>query len=203
MTSIGRRVRRSVVIGGMVDGVNPPRLAKETCVCGFLAEHLLHDSGDVHGLVVLQRVDPSSIPFVTNLVGWSELSGGCFFCACATFRNRQRWLICVVIIIIIRPRRPRPTANLPRHLFSPIRLTPPVTSPVVAGPCKDLSCTVRRFSTISAGISQYLNASSRHRPSHLNLSSCHAAGLLTALGRRAQLILNLVHVHVYTSACMA
>ena len=41
MTSIGRQVRRSVVVCD---------------VCGFLAAHLLHDFGDVHGLAVHQML---------------------------------------------------------------------------------------------------------------------------------------------------
>ena len=41
MASIGRRVRRSVVVGGMVYGMTPSRFAGD--VCGFLAAHLLHD----------------------------------------------------------------------------------------------------------------------------------------------------------------
>ena len=53
ITSIGRRVRRSVVVGGMVDGMTPSLFARGR---GFLAAHLLHDFGDVHGLAVHQML---------------------------------------------------------------------------------------------------------------------------------------------------
>ena len=48
MTSIGRRVRRSVVVGGMVDGITPSRFARGRV--WLLTAHLLHDFGDVRGL---------------------------------------------------------------------------------------------------------------------------------------------------------
>ena len=78
MTSLGRRVRRSVVVGGMVHGMTTSRFARD--VCGFSAAHLLHDFRTCMAWLCTLR----PFPFFTSSVGWCELSGGCFLCACAT-----------------------------------------------------------------------------------------------------------------------
>ena len=84
MSPIGRRARRSVVVGGTVHGMTPSRFARgRVWLC---ARALVARFPDVHGLVVHQMLiwfnglTLRPFPFFTNSVGWSELSGLFFLC---------------------------------------------------------------------------------------------------------------------------
>ena len=101
--------------------------------------------------ILVQRVGPSSILFSPVSLAGASCQVADFFCACATLRNRQRCLICIIIITtpvtaICFSRSTLITIPLPRNsLFG-------LTSQRIQAPVTDVSLHMRpNFSVVDSG----------------------------------------------------